>query len=247
MFILMLVVALPILAARSARALGSASHPRPRRPSLHFNTLAMLCILLGLSVAVARKEGVVLFPAWRPGWIDAAALAGFLAVTLAALARRISRLDAAARERLELITMTDWRDVRQLAPYAAVCLMAGIAEEAAYRGVLTDLLWRETGTRVAAIVVASLAFGAAHAVQGWIGIVLAALFAALFHTVVLITGNLYAAMIGHATYDLIAGIMIARAAMRRAGAPVGARPSASPPDSLSPAKPAETGLPPATD
>jgi hypothetical protein len=33
--------------------------------------------------------------------------------------------------------------------------------------------------------------------------------------IVLFTGNLYIAMIGHAVYDLVAGIVIAECAMRR--------------------------------
>lgn len=217
-YILLFVLALPLLAARSAKALTGQGRPRPSRLSLHFNTLAMLCILLGISVAVARREGIAIFPAWQPGWADLAALASFLALTLGALAHRATRLEPSQRDRLELITMTNWRDPRQLVPYAAVCIMAGIAEETAYRGVLTDLLERETGSQIAAIIIASLAFGAAHSVQGWSGIVLAALFGAMFHIVVLVTGNLYIAIIAHAVYDLIAGITIAELAMRRAAA-----------------------------
>ena len=217
-YITLLVFALPLLAFRSARMLNTRQQPQPTRSALHFNTLAMLCVLLGLSVAVARKENVSLFPAWQPGWIDAAALVGFLCITLSALAGRIGSLKPSHRDRLEMITMTNWRDPRQLLPYAAVCVMAGIAEEVAYRGVLTELLLSKTGSLPAAIIIAALAFGAAHSVQGWTGIILTALFALLFHIVVLVTGNLYVAMIGHAGYDLIAGIIIAEFAMRRRAA-----------------------------
>lgn len=217
-YIALLVLALPLLAARSARTLNAADGPRPSRSALHFNTLAMLIVLLGLSVAVARKEGIALFPGWRPGWMDLAVLAGFLAITLGALLHRVSTLEPSHRARLEMITMTDWRDTRQLLPYAAVCVMAGIAEEAAYRGVLMHLLQRETGSQAAAVVVASLAFGAAHSVQGWMGVLLASVFGSMFHVIVLLTGNLYIAMIGHAAYDLVAGIVIAEMAMRRSAA-----------------------------
>lgn len=217
-YILLLVVALPLLAARSAHALAAPGGPRPSRASLHFNTLAMLFILLGLTVAVARKEGIDLFTPWRPGWIDIVSLIVFLGLTLTSMSIRIARLQPAQRERLELITMSDWREPRQLLPYAAVCIMAGIAEETAYRGLLTTLLEGRTGSVLASVGIACIAFGAAHSVQGWTGVILASLFAALFHAVVAVTGNLYAAIVGHVLYDLAAGIVIAETAMRQRAA-----------------------------
>jgi membrane protease YdiL (CAAX protease family) len=215
LYIAAMVLVLPLLAARSAHALNSGKVPLPSRGSIHLNTLVTLGILLGASLTVARLEGVPLFPAWAPGPADAAAVAVFLLLTLGALAARLGRLDRTMRDRLERVSMDDWRDPAQLAPYAVVCVMAGVAEEIAYRGVLAELLTRVTGSQTVAVVVASIAFGAAHAVQGWRGAALAGVFAALFHGIVLVTGDLYAAMIAHATYDLLAGLIIAEAARRR--------------------------------
>lgn len=214
-YIGLLVIALPCLALRSARALARPREELPARSTLHFNTLAMLIVLLGVAVAVARKEGMVILPAWSPGWTDAAAIAGLLVVSLGMLAARIGRVSARQQERLELITMTDWRDVRQLTLYATVCAAAGVAEEVAYRGVLMQALEVRTGSTITSAVIASLAFGAAHSVQGWTGVALASAFAGMFHIVVHATGDLYAAMIGHAVYDLIAGIAISECCRRR--------------------------------
>lgn len=215
MYIAAMVLVLPALAARSARVLNSSRVPLPMRSAVHINTLVTLAVLMGVSLTVARIEAVHLFSKWSPTWGDAAAVAVFLILTLGALSARIGRLDRTMRTRLERVSMDDWRDLRQLAPYTLVCIMAGVAEEIAYRGVLTELLTRATGSQAIAIVVACIAFGAAHAVQGWRGAALASIFAALFHGMVVLTGDLYAAMIAHATYDLLAGLVIAEHARRR--------------------------------
>lgn len=214
-FILGMVLVLPALAMRTAHVLDSGRAKLPPRAAVHLNTLVTLGVLLGVSLTVARLESVLLFPSWSPTWTDAAAVGGFLVLMVGILLTRIGRLDPVKRERLERVTMSDWRDPRQLGPYFLVCLMAGVSEEIAYRGVLTDLLTRATGSHAAAIVIACIAFGAAHAVQGWRSAALAAVFAAVFHAMVELTGNLYAAMIAHAAYDLIAGFVIAECARRR--------------------------------
>lgn len=229
LYIAAMVLLLPALAARSAHVLDSGEATLPARSAVHLNTLVTLAVLLGVSLTVARLEGVALFPPWSPGLIDAAAVAVFLLVTLAALAARVGRLDRAMRKRLERVSMNNWRDPSQLAPYTLVCVFAGVAEEVAYRGVLTELLTRVTGSQAFAVAVACVAFGAAHAVQGWRGAALASLFAALFHAVVFVTGNLYAAMIAHTTYDLLAGVVIAEHARRRRAQTLTANPPHFPP------------------
>lgn len=215
LYIAAMVLVLPVLAARSAWVLNTGRVPLPSRGEVHLNTIVTLAVLLAVSLTVARLEGVSLFPRWAPGSTDAAAVAVFLLITLGVLVVRIGRLDPSMRTRLERVSMDNWRDPGQLAPYLLVCVMAGVAEEVAYRGVLTALLTRASGSQAAAVVVACIAFGAAHAVQGWRGAALACGFAALFHGLVAVTGDLYAAMIAHATYDLLAGLIIAEQARRR--------------------------------
>jgi len=214
-YIIFMVVALPILAIRSASAIRSGRVPLPARSAVHANTLITLTVLLGIALVVSLREDLDLFPVWKPGWVDIAAIACFLAASLTMMVWRSRTLDPAERARLEAITMSNWRDPRQLLSYTLICIMAGVAEEVAYRGVLSHLLERELGSSSAAIAIASLAFGLAHAMQGFAGAILATLFALAFHTIVITTGNLYAAIIAHAAYDLIAGFVVARMAMRR--------------------------------
>ncbi len=214
-YILFMVIALPILAIRSASAIRSGRVPLPARGAVHANTLITLTVLLGIAAVVALREDLQLFPVWRPGWIDMAAIAVFMVASLTMLAGRSRTLDGPERIRLEAITMSNWRDPRQLLPYTLICIMAGLAEEVAFRGVLSRLLERELGSSFAATAIASLAFGLAHAMQGFAGAVLASLFALAFHMIVIATGDLYSAIIAHAAYDLIAGVVVARMAMSR--------------------------------
>jgi len=51
------------------------------------------------------------------------------------------------------------------------------------------------------------AFALAHVVQGWRGILATAIIALLMHGVVYETGSLYLAIVVHAVYDLMVGII----------------------------------------
>src|SRR5258706_280095 len=50
--------------------------------------------------------------------------------------------------------------------YLLLCLAAGIGEEVVYRGMLFAILAYLTGSQLAAVLLASVAFALAHAVQG---------------------------------------------------------------------------------
>ncbi len=51
------------------------------------------------------------------------------------------------------------------------------------------------------------AFAIAHSIQGWRGILATAIIALLMHGVVYETGSLYLAIVVHAVYDLMVGII----------------------------------------
>ena len=82
-------------------------------------------------------------------------------------------------------------DIRRLVP--------DMSQEIAYRGTLFMLLENKTGSSLAAVAIESVAFGAAHAVQGWRSAIAVGGFALLFHLIVLFTGDLYAASVPEAT------------------------------------------------
>lgn len=214
-YIVMMVVVLPALVIQSAIAISAGKRPLPDRPSLHRNAIILLALLLGAALTVGRLEGIWLIRPFAPDWRDVAAIVGFLAIAVSVLHFNMRKLDDAHREVLERIAMSDWRNPRQRRSYLFVAIMSGIAAEIVYRGVLIELLQRHTGSWAASVAVASIAFGATHAVQGWRNAISVAGFAFLFHVIVLFTGDLYAVIVAHASYDLIAGFIFAENGLRR--------------------------------
>ena len=82
---------------------------------------------------------------------------------------------------------------------------AGVFEELTWRGVQTALLARLIGFGPAvAICVAT--FGIGHIRQGKPFVLIAALFAAMFHALTWMTGGLYVPMIVHVAVDIIVGL-----------------------------------------
>jgi membrane protease YdiL (CAAX protease family) len=94
----------------------------------------------------------------------------------------------------------------------AVSVAAGVAEEITSRGVLYSLLITATGATWAAVVLASIAFGLGHLVQGWRGAGVVTGFALAFHGLVLLSGSLHLAIVVHVVYDIAAGLSYGRLA-----------------------------------
>ena len=85
-----------------------------------------------------------------------------------------------------------------------VALTAGICEEIVYRGFgLAYVHWAFPSTSsTVAVVATSLAFGIAHAYQGWLGIGATTLVGLLFGIIVVATGTLLIAIVLHILIDL---------------------------------------------
>jgi uncharacterized protein len=90
--------------------------------------------------------------------------------------------------------------------FLLLALTAGFCEQLLYRGFLTWLVAAYVDLP-AAIGVAAVAFGLAHASQGPRGVIKTALFGVLMSLVVVLTGSLVPAMIVHALVDIGAGDM----------------------------------------
>jgi membrane protease YdiL (CAAX protease family) len=100
------------------------------------------------------------------------------------------------------------------AELALIAIAAGLGEELLFRGFVQGALIAYTGD-VGALVVASVAFGAAHAVSRGYA-VLAACMGAWLGGLWMLTGNLVAPAACHALYDYVALEVFVRAARRRA-------------------------------
>jgi membrane protease YdiL (CAAX protease family) len=137
-------------------------------------------------------------------WCAAAALYVFAVLTLKL---RWKSRDASSKQRLyRMVPHTP----SELLPYVLVCLVAGVAEEFVYRGVMTELLQRITGIAVVTIVALSLSFAVGHAMQGWRGAAGVFGIALLFHVLVWLAQSLLPVMVVHFAYDLTAGMLIPR-------------------------------------
>jgi uncharacterized protein len=89
---------------------------------------------------------------------------------------------------------------------ATVSALAGICEEALFRGAVQGGLTGRVGTS-AALALASLGFGAAHLITWTYGI-MAALIGAYLGAIWILTGNLLTPMVTHAVYDFCALIYL---------------------------------------
>lgn len=124
--------------------------------------------------------------------------------------RRSPKARAAVRRALGKVEPIVPHTARELGPFLALSVTAGICEEWLYRGVLTALLagWFGAGWYAlpAAVLLANVAFGFAHAYQGRTGIVRTGVVGLVMSGIVLATGSLMPAMIVHALVDAGSGL-----------------------------------------
>lgn len=106
----------------------------------------------------------------------------------------------------------------ELAPSNAVeacawillCLLAGFAEEIAFRGYFQrQFVAAARGRTALGVLAAALCFGAAHGYEGARGMFLITVFGALFSLLAIYRRSLRPGMIAHAWHDLLAGFAIA--------------------------------------
>lgn len=90
---------------------------------------------------------------------------------------------------------------------ALLAVSAGVTEELYFRLLLPLLVTIVTGSALAGVAVAALAFGAVHRYQGWIGMAATGLTGLFLSGVYLASGQLWLAMACHAVIDLNAVVI----------------------------------------
>lgn len=218
-FLAYLLVFLPWMAFRSAGRLrvlqekgGGAAAGLTRR-TIWVSTLFGQGLLLLLTALVGWKIGFRFFarPPLRPADLLLAAAVLLAHFGLRAVRRAV--ISEEARRKMMIFKLAP-RDGREWTLYVATVLVASVTEEAAYRGVGMSVLWNALGSPWAAALVCATAFALAHWMQGWrSGLVIFAM-ALLMHGLVQYTATLALAMLVHALYDLAAGYIISRDAVR---------------------------------
>jgi membrane protease YdiL (CAAX protease family) len=192
---------LPYLAIKSGGRL--ATRPLPPKVAHFTSQIVMLTLFLAASVFFGRREWIDLFPRMWPEprmFVLGAAVLVMLVVLMRPLWR--SRVEARAR-RLWLF-MPRTRKERVL--WVACSCIAGISEEVTYRGVMFVLLWRLTGSALAAALIGAGVFAVSHFLQGATSMAIIFGFALVFQGIAWLSGSLYVGMAVHALYDVAAGL-----------------------------------------
>ena len=90
--------------------------------------------------------------------------------------------------------------------WVVVSFGAGVTEELTWRGVQPEIIAQMTGALWPAVLVCAATFGIGHVRQGRPFVLIAALFALVFHALTLVTGSLYVAMAVHAAVNITVGL-----------------------------------------
>jgi membrane protease YdiL (CAAX protease family) len=199
-------VLMPVLIVRAARKLGS--RPLPVSRSRFFRQTIIFQLVLALLCAwTAWMHGILAMPLPSGALISWSAAVLLYVIMVAMLKLRWKSRTRAAKQRLYDILP---RTSAEFGEYLLVCLVAGIAEEFIYRGVLTALLQRITGIAVVTVVTLSISFAVAHSMQGLRSVAGIFVIALACHGLVWLAQSLIPMMAVHFAYDLTAGMLIPR-------------------------------------
>ena len=159
-------------------------------------------LLLFLAVIAAREAHFPLFAVPALGTRELlACVVWFAASFTVGLASRWWRTPDELRSMSAMTlvprTASDWM------AFAAVALAAGVAEEAAYRGMAFQALQWSTGSVIVAALLSASVFALARRVQGYKTMAIVFGDALLVQGLVWYTGTLVLAMVGHALLDLL--------------------------------------------
>jgi membrane protease YdiL (CAAX protease family) len=214
-FLFVVCVFVPYMAFKSRQRLGDGPLP-VSRTRLFVQTIFVQLWLFALAVMAAARNDVDLLAAPARPLVAWGLAALFLIVLVAVMRWRWPQRDAASKARLYRMLP---RDRRELGPFYAVCVAAGVCEEVVYRGAAAALLARITGSMVAAVLIASFVFALAHVIQGWQSAGVIFLIALGAHALVILGQSLFPVMAAHALYDAVAGTLMPRWYERENAAP----------------------------
>ena len=191
---------IPYLAFKSGRRL--AARPLPPKVKYFSSQIIILAIFFVVSAFVARREWIDVFPRDVPEprmfGLGAAVLVAFVVLMRPMWRKRIEE-----RSRNAWLFMPRTRQEHVL--WTGCSFAAGVSEELTYRGVMFVILWRVTGSAIAAALIAGAVFAISHFLQGWKSMAIIFGMALAFQMIAWVSGSLYVGMAVHALYDIIAG------------------------------------------
>jgi len=199
-------VFLPIIIVKSARRIGTRPLPISRS-GFYKQTIIFQLLLAALSAGTAYTNGILAMPMPQNPLLSwAAAVLMYLVMLITLKLRWPSRSEASKRRLYEILP----HNAHEMAPYVLICIVAGTGEEFVYRGVMTELGQSLTGIALVTVVLLSISFAAAHAMQGLRSMIGIFVIALACHAFVWLAQSLVPVMVVHFAYDLTAGILIPR-------------------------------------
>ncbi|HWC98144.1 MAG TPA: type II CAAX endopeptidase family protein [Candidatus Sulfopaludibacter sp.] len=178
----------------------------PRLP-LYATTAVFEWALLGL-VLWGAPANIVMGPRWtntKRIVFDVLIAAGFWIVSgilLVVLSRLLGATSLSRNVKFMLP-----RTPLEMAAWVALCVTAGICEEAVFRGYLQPQFGGLTGSSAAGILLSAVIFGAGHAYQGWRSAVLIACYGAMFGLLAKWRRTTRPGMIAHFWQDCVSGLL----------------------------------------
>jgi membrane protease YdiL (CAAX protease family) len=205
-YVFLIGIFLPVLCVRSYFRLKAGAR-FPRKPGFFKSTLISLAVILVIALLVWRSFDLPIFPAYAIRLKDIAI--GLATVIIFACAMYPRWKYKATNSRDEVFRRVP-QAANEMGWWIAVSLLAGFAEEFAYRGVLFGILIYWIPNWWAAALLCALAFALGHSIQGWKNVLIIFAMSVIFQGLVWFTGTLYVAMAAHALYDIIAGFAYLR-------------------------------------
>ena len=202
-FMVLALIVMPALGVASYIRIRSGK-PLPPKPRRYRSMIVFQLLLLLITVLAAREAGAPLLGRKFPGllaWLIASAYFVFLTVRLR---RAWAKLTPERRERARIV-LPDHPSLMRM--WVVISALAGISEECAYRGLAFRFLTANHRSVALALLVCVASFGVAHMTQGWRGILGTSVIAVIMHAVVFLTQSLYMAIVLHAAYDLMIGVI----------------------------------------
>jgi membrane protease YdiL (CAAX protease family) len=204
-YLLMVLVLLPLAGTRSYFRLKSGK-PLPPKSRRYTAMISGQVLLIACSFLVARKNDLDLLGKVPGVWVFVGS-GLYLGLIALRMQRGWKKLSAERSQRARVLLPENLTEMRYWVP---ISLLAGLSEECAFRGMAYIGLREVAGSATLSMVVCVLAFGIAHMMQGWRGVLGTAVIALLLHGIVYLTQGLYLAIAVHAAYDLVVGAIAVR-------------------------------------